>query len=339
MSMIDWQKKRSAAGLRILLALARQRGMAEDDVLKATGLSPHMMLQPNFMIEGWQELTACRNLLRKTDNPAVLGLQAGELYHTTTFGIFGQAMLSCATLGEAISLFRIYDRFSLAFSSYHMRVGSQQFEIIVDTGQIPKDCAQFIAARGIRAHLAIMGELIGSPLPTPLVELDCPPPHMEESSDELLGGSTVFGAERNSLTLPTGILNTALPQADEICHREARLICDQIQHQRVLSSGLSGQVHSALSRNNDRLATLDQVANEIGIPSRTLRRQLAGENNSFRNIRASVLEDRANRMLENGSTVEQCAEALGFADASSFTRAYRRWTGGNPGRRRSLSKT
>ena len=47
-------------------------------------------------------------------------------------------------------------------------------------------------------------------------------------------------------------------------------------------------------------------------------------------LRAETLLRRARTMLSNGHSVEVVAEALGFADARSFRRAFKEWTGDTP---------
>jgi AraC-like DNA-binding protein len=71
------------------------------------------------------------------------------------------------------------------------------------------------------------------------------------------------------------------------------------------------------------------VAGELGMSERTLRRLLLAEGTSFRAELDAVLAASARERLD-GETVESVAAALGFSDAAAFRRAFRRWSGCTP---------
>ena len=75
----------------------------------------------------------------------------------------------------------------------------------------------------------------------------------------------------------------------------------------------------------------EDVARELNTSVRTLRRQLADEGTSFRELSAEVSCLLAEELLGSGMPVEDVAHRLGYATASSFTHAYRRWRGTTPG--------
>ena len=80
--------------------------------------------------------------------------------------------------------------------------------------------------------------------------------------------------------------------------------------------------------------TFFAIASDLGVPERSLRRYLAQSNLSFRDLLQSQRIRRACQLLESGSKIplEQIAEQLGYADAASFGRAFKNWTGVSPRR-------
>lgn len=65
--------------------------------------------------------------------------------------------------------------------------------------------------------------------------------------------------------------------------------------------------------------------------SRTLHRRLADFGVTFKALADETRLEIARRMLEDSTTpISQIAEALDYADASAFTRAFRRWTETTP---------
>lgn len=73
-----------------------------------------------------------------------------------------------------------------------------------------------------------------------------------------------------------------------------------------------------------------QIATDLGASVPTLRRRLANEGASFRQVRSEVLCELAKQGLEQGQHVAYLAEKLGFADFRSLNRAFRGWTGETP---------
>jgi len=62
--------------------------------------------------------------------------------------------------------------------------------------------------------------------------------------------------------------------------------------------------------------------------TRTLRRQLAAEGTSYRELRNDVGKALAIELLEVvGLSVTEVARRLGYSDAAAFSHAFHRWTG------------
>jgi AraC-like DNA-binding protein len=85
-----------------------------------------------------------------------------------------------------------------------------------------------------------------------------------------------------------------------------------------------------------RLIQADTIAEQLGVSARALSRRLAHESVSLSALVDEVLYERARALLRRpGTTSAQVAAALGYAELSSFFRAFRRWSGGlTPNRHR-----
>ena len=89
----------------------------------------------------------------------------------------------------------------------------------------------------------------------------------------------------------------------------------------------SARVRDALSRG---VVEQSDAAAQIGVSVATLRRRLAAEGESFRDLRRAVLNETAKRLLSEGRSVADVADALGFSEFRAFNRAFSDWNGLTP---------
>jgi AraC-like DNA-binding protein len=78
--------------------------------------------------------------------------------------------------------------------------------------------------------------------------------------------------------------------------------------------------------------TLEALAQQFGLSPATLRRRLDDEGAGWQALKDEVRRDLAiHHLADPRLSIEQVAAQLGFTDASSFHRAFRKWTGAAPG--------
>ena len=142
----------------------------------------------------------------------------------------------------------------------------------------------------------------------------------------------VFDTQPNALVFTTDWLNLSVSGADpDLQH----LLKDQIDAlESTFGDDLPGQVRSVLrSALLTGHAGADQVAELFSMHSRTLRRRLKDFGTSFQELLDEGRFEIARQMLlDTRMDAKQIAEILDYADASAFTRAFRRWTGMTPNR-------
>jgi AraC-like DNA-binding protein len=86
-----------------------------------------------------------------------------------------------------------------------------------------------------------------------------------------------------------------------------------------------------LARPPARIPDAATAARDLGISERSMRRRLAADNTSYRELVRAALETSAGHMLRDPNrSIQETAHALGFSDAGAFHRAFKRWTGRTP---------
>ncbi|MGF1607613.1 MAG: helix-turn-helix domain-containing protein [Rhodothalassiaceae bacterium] len=102
------------------------------------------------------------------------------------------------------------------------------------------------------------------------------------------------------------------------------LVLDDLAAVSAAPAGLAARVTTLIDQGS---RDQRQVARRLGVSVATLRRRLAAEGCSFRTLLAERLNARARDLLASGRPAADVAEALGFSDRRSFTRAFKAWNG------------
>ncbi len=108
------------------------------------------------------------------------------------------------------------------------------------------------------------------------------------------------------------------------CHRD-------LMERRHARTGVSASVRDRLLRTPGHIPDMEEIAADLRITSRTLRRHLTAEGATFRGLLEEVRRTLTEELMANASlTHGEIAERLGYADVTTFIEAFRRWKGMAP---------
>jgi len=140
----------------------------------------------------------------------------------------------------------------------------------------------------------------------------------------------IFGADADALVFPEHWLQHPLPNPDKRQHDatvsrlntiEASMGIDLLEEIRSVARPL------VVSQS----CKVEQIASILSMHPRTLNRRLKSLNTSFREIVGEIRYELAKQMLtDDGLSIIKISNTFGYADASEFTRAFRRWSGMTP---------
>lgn len=98
------------------------------------------------------------------------------------------------------------------------------------------------------------------------------------------------------------------------------------------AEGVALRVLEALQRRIGQASlAVDHVAQDLGLSKRTLQRRLQQQGENFAQLRDSLRFHYAIKFLiDQHMSVDAVSKALDFSDRTSFTNAFKRWTGLSP---------
>jgi len=160
-----------------------------------------------------------------------------------------------------------------------------------------------------------------------------PPPHVDQYP-ELFRAPVTFNAHRNALQLdpvwdtPETAFEPGNAYAFGIFARHADALLAKLQADTSIRSQIEAQI---LPKMHEGSISMDKVANEIAMSRQTLYRRLKDEGITFAEVHDGLRHRMAVEYLRAQKvTVNETAYLLGFSEASSFVRAFKRWTGLSP---------
>jgi AraC-like DNA-binding protein len=322
---------RSIASIALLVDFAKTRGLSTASVLRDSTIRSDQLQDPSQEITLAQEIAVMRNIVAALDDEPSVGLMSGLLCHATNLGVLGLAILSSRTLYEATTVGMRYVDLSFAIARHTFEEHGDELRQVRDDRAVPADLRRFATERDFAAAITLQQDMPLTPVPILRMEitLDEHPAYRMFAAmldiDEL-----VFGAERTMTVWRAGTLDMKMPQANPTLARYYQRQCEELMRRRRSRTGLSGQVRTMLLRRGG-MADQHRIAADLGVGVRTLRRRLANEGITFRELTAETMGLLAEELLLTGLTVEQAAERLGYSSVSAFATAFRGWKGQSPG--------
>lgn len=98
------------------------------------------------------------------------------------------------------------------------------------------------------------------------------------------------------------------------------------------AEGISAKVLEVLHRRVGQSSlAIDQIAEDLDLSKRTLQRRLQQQGANFAQLRDSLRFHYAIRyLIDQHMSVDAVSKTLDFSDRTSFTNAFKRWTGLSP---------
>lgn len=318
----------TAAFPRILLALLEDRGLNGQALLKDLGLDATALASPEGRVSPRQYAGLAAGALELSGDPG-LGLQLALRTPPTAHGNLGVAMMSSATLGDAMQLALRYMPLLQSNLPLHLQLDADRVTLSLGNDvPLPAPLHRYFSEAMLFGVFRSATWILGCQ------DLDCEL-HFDFPAPEPLPAclpTCRYDQPHCQISFAPDLLALPLPMADsatraraiEHCEREAALYG-------APTAGLCSRVRQELERSPQCPPNLAQVAARLHLSERSLKRHLQAAGTSFRLLLTAVRQQQARQLLKHGEVpLHRIAEQLGYTDPSNFTRAFKRWTGKTP---------
>ncbi len=324
--------KHDAVWVRQLAAELKLRGHPVKRLLAQVGLDERSLNADGARIP-ISKHAAFFELAAEVTRDDCLGLHFGQTRDARDAGLLGYVGLSSPTLMDVIKNVARYrrvfsDAVELEIDAFEER-GRLRWWFRGLGSQRPRQCIEFSAANFLRSFREMSGRNLA------LASLGFAHPRNKniDEFERFFGCSVSFGCQENIIEMKLSDLNLQVITADDRLLSLLRRYCEDVLSKHAAQAPPLVEMVERLIA--DRLtkgeARHDTAATELGMSSRSLSRKLAELGTSFNGIVGSLRKDLALRYLQESSlSLTEIAFLLGYTEVSTFTYAFKRWTGSTP---------
>ena len=313
-----------------LIELAAELGVPRDELLQTARIKPQVLEAPNGRLSFIDFNQLASTALSRCNEPA-LGLVLGQRLNVSSHGILGYAVLSSATLDQAIQFaLKYYRVLGLAFELE--RLESDERVELRASEAMPLGPMSRFAAEGLLCSLHSIAQfLLGERMQGIEVGFAYPAPLYAERYHEVFGPNVQFDQPYHRISIPKHYLQRSMALANPATVQMCEQQCEALLASLDVQDALLTRVRRLLLARPGDFPDLNSAAKALHTSSRSLRRHLSAMGTSYQ----QVLDDVRKRLaLQYLSTTHlplyEIAYLLGFSDASNFRRAFKKWTGRLP---------
>ena len=313
----------SAEYVSLLLEVMERRGISEQALLADTDIELGCWRDPKVRITATDFRTIASRAIALTGEPW-LGWELGAGMTISSHGFLGYAAMSSATLGDALEL---------AVKYFRTRSTMVQLETFTDGDTAVLQVNELLALgdlapltmESLFSSFHFMGhklvpdmEVVGE------LRFSYPEPDYFERLRPVMPVDVYFDCAYNQMRFPVERMSYPLQFADPRLARMAADQCEQEMASIKAPPALLGQVRRIILGGSSRFPGVEEVASDLHMSSRTLKRKLQQLGTSYQEILDGLRKGLAVEYLtQTDKTVDEIAMSLGYSDASNFARAFR----------------
>jgi AraC-like DNA-binding protein len=324
-----------------LAELLKRWHIPSEELLEGSGVSKTVLEDPlgRIAVGTMHALLDRARLL--TGEPG-LGYYLALQKRVSVYGYLGFAASSAPSVREALQL---ATRFAPVFStsiSLELRIDGKEAHLRLDENIDLGNVRDMVLISLMLGLQTIAGSLTGKAQEAGSADITIPEPPYQGRFAHLVPRWR-FGQPANRIVLDASVLDSPIVTADPMSLKLARALCERALDELGFDTGLVDRVRRTLARDEGGFRSLENVADEIHLSQRTLKRRLAAQGVSFSTLVERERQEQALTLLRSSRfSIEEVAERLDYSNASTFVRAFRRWTGTTPAayrRGRALART
>ena len=309
-------------------------GIDPAPLFREEGIDPDTMFDSGARIPAEKYQRLDKKAAELSEDP-YFGLKGSEYFRPAHLGALGFAWLASSTLRTAFERLSRYSRIIQEKLTIDLSEDDSFYYVRVDA-HLPLLCERIREDGQLSALTKFCRIVAGKDFNPARVMFRQSEPANTSYHYELFRCPIEFGAEHTEMVLRLEDVDKRLTGSnDQLAKLNEHIVVKYLAHSakhdivnRVKAAIIDGLANGAVSENS--------VAEELHTTPRNMHRKLQKEDTSFKQLLTEVRKELAQQYIQDRSkTLTEISFLLGFSEVSSFSRAFKGWTGKPPSEARS----
>lgn len=317
---------------RVMRDVAGELGIDWVRLADKAGVNPSKLDDPTAELSGLEELDLQRAFDQATRDEPSAWFESGLRFNVLGLGLLGMAALAAAdTKGGLRNAVNFQ---GLLPSLLHFDLIYEDGELVglsADDDGAPPDIRERHLERGLACVSHFLTGMLQQSRLVSYVEVKLERPKNWCGCEDKLGFPVTFGAKRTRWVFEPGAAREALPLSNRVVEETYQSLCRSLLERTRATNSMADRIYGLLIHSIEQVPSVSDASRYVGVSERTLHRILAREGTSYSALIDRTRAELAKYLLTTSSlSIERISVDVGFADATSFSRAFKRWTGMSP---------
>ncbi len=318
------------ANLSSFSGLVSRLGADPRTLLERHDIDPSVIRDPDNYIE-CKSVAGLLEHCSSTLNDPLFGIQLAQLQDPDVYGCVTALCRAAPTVRDSLDCFIDYLPLTHSPASVLELVEGDEttelrWHVTTDLG-----CNQQANYQAAMLNLKLLQAVSGRHFQPSYVSLSVAARQRElQEIERLLGCRFHSAANTNAIAFPTRVLYQSVPSANRLLYQLLGGYLEKVKEETRSSTTerVEDYVRGALQSGT---CTIERCAQKLNVSVRTLQASLSREGLRFSDILERQRIELAQDYLREGHmSLDDVAANLGYAEQSSFGRAFKRWTGMTP---------
>jgi AraC-like DNA-binding protein len=314
-----------------LVTMAKEQGVACEPWFASLRLGPAQFSSESLPYLSYRQAALIiRRALRSLPGRGQ-GLILGARQDIGSFGLLGLAMLTAPDFAQALRLGIHYAPITGVMVELALEESHDGVAVIARMRERDRELEPFLCEELFVSSLRLCRGLLGPDFLPRRVELAYSAPDYADDYAATFGCDVRFGRGCNRVLVDRAWLSSPMPAHNAVSAQQVLALCDAQMPAGQANSEIVAVVERLLRQRLTENPRVVEIAAELHLTERTLRRQLQAAQTSFTALHDRVRNESARRLLGDARmSIAQVGAAVGFKDAREFRRAFKRWSGVAP---------